>query len=630
MLVLLFHAGFGFPGGFVGVDVFFVISGFLITGLILKEQQESCFSLKKFWIRRIRRILPASTLVVGTVLLVGSFILLPYDFSDLAKSAVAQQCMLSNVFFWKHSGYFSGAADLQSLLHTWSLAVEEQFYLVYPLLLILLGGRSKSVIVSVLAAITVGSLVASEYGARNHASATFYFLPTRAWELLVGALLSFVPKSLVFQPRLREWLSLFGLTGILVAAVCFTQETRFPGVSALLPCIGAALLIIANGDELSLVGRVLASSPFVAVGKISYSLYLWHWPILALLRHLSLDGNLDLQSRFLALFVTCVLAILSTRLIELPLRKQKLFPQPKQMLAAVGGAGVLVIIVSLYIAVQSGIPSRFSPQVYYYDSAKDSKAFVNQMTLSDVLHGRIPEFGESSAETKCLIWGDSHAMALIPGLDSVCKDQDLHGFQVTAPQTSPILDFVTTTPYGLNEQAPEFNRAVLEFAKSRDVRIVVLAAVWSSYGNKSPETFRTKLTETVEQLTSAGIEVAIVLDVARQDKDVPAMLSLASRLGRDVTKLGVPGETHAAERYVCEHIVREICESHAHVRLLDPAPYLVDENGLWRAEYEGKAMYWDKDHLTIEGSLRVSPMFKEFFVDVSNHKDRNVRIDEQK
>ena len=201
-LVLLFHAGLGFSGGFIGVDVFFVISGFLITGLILKEQESGKFSLANFWVRRIRRIIPAATVVVVAVLVAGFFILLPRDYEDLGKSAIAQQLMLSNVYFWRNTGYFDGPADLKALLHTWSLAVEEQFYLGYPFLMMLLHRFGRKVTVGALTFLGVGSLIVSVYGVEHHPSATFFLLPTRAWELLIGGLICFLPKP----TRVPSWL----------------------------------------------------------------------------------------------------------------------------------------------------------------------------------------------------------------------------------------------------------------------------------------------------------------------------------------------------------------------------------------------------------------------------------------
>jgi peptidoglycan/LPS O-acetylase OafA/YrhL len=184
-MVLLFHAGLGFPGGYVGVDVFFVISGFLITGLILKEQKAGTFTLANFWMRRIRRIIPAATVMVATVLIAGFFLLLPTDYVELGQSSIAQQLMLSNVYFWRSTGYFSGFAELKPLLHTWSLAVEEQFYIGYPFLIIILSRFRRRNIALFIALLTAVSFATSQYGVEHYPNATYYLLPTRAWELLI-------------------------------------------------------------------------------------------------------------------------------------------------------------------------------------------------------------------------------------------------------------------------------------------------------------------------------------------------------------------------------------------------------------------------------------------------------------
>ena len=217
MLVLLYHGGLGFSGGYVGVYVFFVISGFLITGLILKEQKAGTFSLRGFWARRIRRIIPAAATMALVTLAAGYFLLFPSDYEELGRSAVAQQLLVSNIFFWRHTGYFAGASELKPLLHTWSLAVEEQFYLGYPFLLLLLARFKRRMAFGVLVGLALASLAVAEYGVWNHPSPTFFFLPTRAWELLLGALICFLPEPVRVRPRLLAAATLLSLGAILAA-----------------------------------------------------------------------------------------------------------------------------------------------------------------------------------------------------------------------------------------------------------------------------------------------------------------------------------------------------------------------------------------------------------------------------
>ena len=214
LLVLLFHADLGFTGGFVGVDVFFVISGFLITGLILKKQRENRFELSQYWIRRIRRILPASMLMTGVTLIVGRFILMPPDYQNLGASALAQQLMVSNLYFWQNTGYFDAPANLQPLMHTWSLAVEEQFYLIFPFLLYSMGRFSSRVQLSALIPLFSMSFIASEWCVQNEPSAAYFLLPSRAWEMILGGLICYLPVPTTRFQKINGFFSLASLTTI--------------------------------------------------------------------------------------------------------------------------------------------------------------------------------------------------------------------------------------------------------------------------------------------------------------------------------------------------------------------------------------------------------------------------------
>ena len=297
-LVILFHTHLGFPGGYVGVDVFFVISGFLITGLIIKKQQEHRFSLIEFWERRIRRIIPAATVMVAATLAAGSFLLLPNDLAELTESAIWQQLMLSNVFFWKFTSYFGGPAETKALLHTWSLAVEEQFYLGFPILLIFLKRFSKRVSIVILLTLFFASLGLSEWGVRYHPIAAFFLLPTRMWEFLLGALLVFLPVSSrqnIFWLNCWAWI---GFLGILFSASVFEPTNQFPGLKALLPCVATALVIYANSAKQN-VARLFTVASLVG----------FHWADILLSLSLAL-ANISISpllvwSRFVGCIANC-------------------------------------------------------------------------------------------------------------------------------------------------------------------------------------------------------------------------------------------------------------------------------------------------------------------------------------
>ena len=362
--VLLFHAKLGCPGGFVGVDIFFVISGFLICSLILREFEEGNFSLVTFWERRIRRILPALTVVVLVTLVAGWFLYLPEDFESVGKSGVAQALLVSNVFFWQQEGYFSPGSDTKPLLHLWSLAVEEQFYLLFPLLLIFLARYKGFSLSKIMASLAVGSFAFSVMGSYSNPEATFYLLPTRAWELMAGTLLAMLRGRLSIRPLWREAGGWLGLGLVCYSILFYNRETRFPGLAALPPCLGAFLIIASSEAKRSLVGRILAFKPVVAVGLISYSLYLWHWPVLVFSKYLSKYGQ-SARLRVVLLAASIGLAILTWKYVETPFRKRQILPRRSQVF---GFAGVSMSAL-LILGVFRRATSRFSIAVSRKGSA---------------------------------------------------------------------------------------------------------------------------------------------------------------------------------------------------------------------------------------------------------------------
>jgi len=345
--VLLFHANLGCPGGFVGVDMFFVISGFLIFQLIFEELNSRTFSLIAFWERRIRRILPALVTVVLAVLVAGWFIFLPDDFQKLGKSAIAQATLSSNYFFYEQwlegAGYFAPALDPKPLLHTWSLAVEEQFYILFPLILMLAARSRRRPFAETMLIIAIGSFALSVYGSFQLPAATFYLLPTRAWELLLGALLFLMHGKITTNRWLEEAAGWVGLILIVGSIFFYDAFTRFPGRAALPPCLGTALLIFSSETRLSRVGRFLAWKPIVFIGLISYSLYLWHWPLLVFSKYPANTQSWKMSS--LLLLASFVLAILSWKFIETPFRKRWVFPKRSQIFWLAGLSTAFLFLV---------------------------------------------------------------------------------------------------------------------------------------------------------------------------------------------------------------------------------------------------------------------------------------------
>lgn len=341
--VVLFHARVaGFTGGFIGVDVFFVISGFLITSLVANDLEQGRFSLLRFWERRARRILPALLTVAVFTMVAGWFVLLPADFARLGGSVLALTTFSSNVFFWQQSGYFGPTADELPLLHTWSLAVEEQFYLLFPITMVVITKFMPKWRTQLVLLFGVSSLLLSVWAVEHMPAAAFYLLPTRAWELALGAWLALRASGRPAHEGIRQVVSVIGVACIAVPVFAYDSGTVFPALNALAPVVGAGLVIWSNGTTRTVVGRLLAAKPLVYVGLISYPLYLWHWPLLAFARYPNASPSLSPSVIIGVIVASFVLAHLSWRFVEAPFRIRAWLPKQASMLA--GAAAALVIV----------------------------------------------------------------------------------------------------------------------------------------------------------------------------------------------------------------------------------------------------------------------------------------------
>ncbi|NKN32749.1 acyltransferase family protein [Marichromatium bheemlicum] len=424
--VMLFHAGFpGFSGGFVGVDVFFVISGYLITGIILNDLANERFSLARFYERRARRILPALFVVLTVTLAYAWWWLPPDALAELGRGLVSTTTFWSNVLFWLDSGYFDTAAELKPLLHTWSLAVEEQYYLLFPLLMLVVyrAGTRLWLVLGVLLALSLGW---AQWAAYRAPAAAFFLLPSRVWELAIGALTALLLHRVPDWPgrtRLAPLAGLLGLGLIVFAVHVYDATTPFPSLYALAPTLGTALIILAGRDS-SLACRLLASRPLVTIGLVSYSTYLWHQPIFALFRHTApTPPSLPVMAGL------CVLAIalggLSWRYVEQPFRSARHTPGRPALLLAVA-VGSTLLSTGLVINHLQGVPARLQEIAFDYrqydpnNEALQLESWEVLRTLSqdpdyDVADNAYDQqlwFDTTDPRRKVLIVGNSHAKDL--------------------------------------------------------------------------------------------------------------------------------------------------------------------------------------------------------------------------
>ncbi|MGB0846297.1 MAG: acyltransferase family protein [Thiolinea sp.] len=357
--VILFHAGVtGFSGGFVGVDIFFVISGYLITSIISNELANGTFTIAGFYERRARRILPALFFVMLACLPFAWWLLLPHELVAFGRSIIAVVVFASNILFWQESDYFAADSELIPLLHTWSLAVEEQYYVLFPLLLMIcwkLGIRWLSLIIAVIAAISLGL---AEWGWQDDPAGNFYLLPSRAWELMAGAGCAlYLQRHTVPQGQLSQIFSLSGLLLIIASIIWLDDSFPFPGVYAIPSIAGTALIILFAHPE-SWVGRLLSFPAFVGLGLLSYSAYLWHQPMFAFARlYLADEPALPIM---LALAVLAfILAFISWRFVEKPFRNRQNFSR-KQIFSMSLVVSIAFILLAISLVILEGIPDRFA------------------------------------------------------------------------------------------------------------------------------------------------------------------------------------------------------------------------------------------------------------------------------
>lgn len=609
--VVLCHAGLGLPGGYVGVDVFFVISGYLITGLILKELAAGTFSLAEFWTRRVRRIVPALLVVIVATLATGWFFLMPDAYASLGQSAAALCLLSSNVYFWQNTGYFAPAAEEKPLLHTWSLAVEEQFYLFVPLVvLVMRNARNlhRRRLAILLGLIGAASLAFSAYGASHHSVATFYLLPTRAWELLAGALLACRPARERDRPTpIGEGAAGAGLVLILLPCMVYDSHTPFPGLAALPPVLGSALLIRAGSGPVRrpAVNRLLAWHPIVFVGLISYSLYLWHWPLLAFACELTAEP-LPLTGRLGLVVMSVFVAVLSWRYVELPFRHRRVLAARSRLVPAVAFASGAVFATGLFVYLSGGYEPRLPAEALTFalTGQKDWSGYAHD--VRDVPDG-LARLGRGESPPELLVWGDSHAMAILPGVDAVCRDVGVTAIAATHSETAPVLNYYETFKYGLNERAIPFNDAVLSYVRAAKIRKVVLVASWRRYAER--DEFRAALLRTIDALNGLDVKTYFLLPVPRYQYNVPKVLYTYSVLHRDRSSLAVTLHEHRATEHLVAGLVPELLRRR--VRILDPVPVFLARTGTSNLVPfdEGGTFYCDNHHLSTYGALALTPLF---------------------
>ena len=626
--VVLFHYGFsGFSGGFVGVDIFFVISGFLITSIICREIDVGRFSFSDFWARRARRILPALSLVMLATLMVGWLLLPPSDYAHLGREVRYQAMFISNILFMRQDGYFDPASELKPLLHTWSLAVEEQYYVIFPLLMVLITRYVRHWRWAVFGLLLL-SFGLNIWASNRQPDAAFFLLPMRAWELLCGAMLAVMPPSpRAVRPWVYQAVSLAGLLAVAFAMCSFDKNTLFPGWAALLPVLGATAMIWANGRSPTWVGRLLSAPVLVGVGLMSYSLYLWHWPVYVYANAASVDG-VQRYAAMAWIAVSVGLAYLSWRFIETPFREKRLLPGRKPVLIA-GALSMLVLATAgQFLQVEDGLPGRLSGQALRYASARDwHKGQMDcLMTRKSPDLNTVCHFGGAAdAAPRQFVWGDSHAAALMPAVQADAERYRIPVSLASLAGCPPILG------EGVRPQCRDFNQQTLALVQKEKVSDVVLAARWSLYlygeedGNMQFSLYRTDSRADVERhvaddvrmmvarLREAGVRVWLIKEVPMQRHGIIGRLSSLAMIGRSTIDVGRPLAEHLQRQRFIDALFAQLSAADSQVRVLDPASTLCAD-GLCRAQINGASLYMDENHLSDLGGEHMRGLLAPVFL----------------
>ncbi len=639
LLVVVYHAWpAALSGGFVGVDVFFVISGFLITRLMLAELQAGTFSILAFFARRIRRLLPAAAVMIAAVLAAGWMILLPETYRELGRSVVAALLMFANVLFYRTAGYFSAPAEEKPLLHTWSLSVEDQFYLTWPLLLVLLAPRvPRPWLIAITLALLGASLSHAETKLGGDADYAFYLLAPRAWELLAGCLTALAAQRLSFDNLTSAVLGTAGLVLILASGLVLSPSKPFPGMSALPAVLGTVLVIVSGlgNDGVQGPARVLAWRPFVIVGLLSYSLYLWHWPVLSL-GQFAASRPLTAIETLALVAMSFVLAALSWRFVELRFRVHGPLSTRAALKTIAAGAAVMAALAIAGGAIRAfdGVPSRFDgPVRKLFDEMAngnplrplcdgDDYAFKNNERCN-FGRGKLP--GESF---EMAILGDSNADHFVPLVSNWARDNRFAGRQVTRSACAPLLGAALKDKRTWRKlECRSYHEAIVAFVESNPgLKLVVLSGVWPDYaqhlawngldtkglgrppGVDGALAFTDVLASTVRYFRSRGIRVHLIGQVPHF-KVLPARCTAAAlAAGRDVAPCGRRAQDVRAELAGTEAALSAIAASDPGVTVTLPTETLCGPD--WCSPMkDGVFLYRNNSHLNSAGARHLARYF---------------------
>jgi peptidoglycan/LPS O-acetylase OafA/YrhL len=627
--VVFYHADFLVAsGGFIGVDVFFVISGFLITSIIAREIADDRFSLLAFYERRARRILPALMAVMIATFAVSWFVLLPSEMKSLGESALSVSLFLSNVYFLLKLDYFGLAAEFAPLLHTWSLAVEEQFYLFFPPLMMFLGWWKRLSAVWGIVVLSLLSLAAAIVILPYQPDWVFYLIFFRAWELGFGAIVALSTFNAPRHRLIREILALGALIAILLPAFVYTSTTSFPGLAAVPPVLGATLLIwIGSHNGGSFVTRLVGCKPLVWIGLISYSLYLWHWPILALMRVVLDTAELPTDFAILAVVASFALAWLSYRFVEAPFRVRPPKGMGQRTIFVLSAASLTAFVgVGGVLYLNQGAPGRLSASMQTLVTFSEDRNPRSSECTDWPPDGEPCIIGSTDAVKNTvtfLLWGDSHADAMMPGMDLAARQAGQTGVFLGDSGCPPLVNLQRFSN-GRTCTADFSDRVISWLQERQDIQVIVMAARWALYvegtrpegetgtnvrlewtGEQTQDVrafdnaalVEHSLRETILRILAMNKQVVLVGPVPEIGRNVPTSLARAALFSL-VSAPSLTRAAHDARISRAEEMLRGVADTSNDVHYISLSNLFCDAQSCRIRLENGMPIYFDGNHLS--------------------------------
>ena len=642
--VVLYHGGFSaFSGGFVGVDVFFVISGYLITSLILPEIESSSFRLAEFYERRIRRLFPALYFILIVSAVPAYFLLMPHELEDFGQSLATTAAFSSNFLFFTESGYFDGPSELKPLLHTWSLAIEEQYYLLFPAFLILLHRIAAKHLIKGVVLLLVLSLGVSIWSASQAPAAGFFLLPGRTWELMLGSLLAMGVIPGTALRSVNETLSTAGLAMVLLSVFTFDNLTPFPGYAALLPTLGTALIIYAGKSSKPGVSRLLSLRGVVFTGLISYSLYLWHWPLFVYAKHY-LVRDLAIWEACGLVALSVALATLSWRFIERPYRGRSGWLSRRHLFTTSAAMTALIIAIGLYYDASEGLPARLPSDVSRIADVAFDKPTDRQdcegIKADKLTYESLCRLNGQKLAPTFIVWGDSHAGTFLEAIAEISQDRNLNGLNATFNACVPFAN-TRSLPRDAEGECPAVHAKVLAIVEEHpEIETIILSAKWSRYAHGT--TFQDQSTQvttlqvdnrsangllennilfsqawftTLEVLSDLNRKVFVIGPIPEIGVDVPNVLAKAALRGQ-TKKIDVP-RAEFDRRNTLVMDLFEDAEAKGVIRYL-PIHSTVCDVEVCRSTDEFGPLYFDGNHFSNRGASKAKDILENIFSETSD------------